>query len=121
MASYDAVEKAFSDHTGIQVGSSTVTMLASQLRKLAPGMACIDQAAKWAGIARVGKFIPSASDAPPCASLDISAPETDAERAIMAAALISHLRAHPRICGSSYDPAFAAQWAAYRSMMAEIA
>lgn len=97
---------------------TTVRITAAELRTRGRGTAHIGIGV--AGICRDGLFLPRSSDAPQMATLTVSAPVGDKEQAEMVRAVTAHLSAHPMVSGSQYDPAFSAEWAAWRTALTEL-
>ena len=108
-------------HIAVPEDTRAIRITAPELRKLGRGRAYIARDSQVMGIIRDGKFLatPSNYSAQP-AEVYVGAPATDAERALLCSAAREYLRAHPGICGSAYDPAFAPKWAAYRADMQRI-
>jgi len=105
---------------GITVASGPmeITMIASQVRQSGPGRPYVDH--HVAGISRSAVIHPRVSDAAQRATMTLSAPETEAERAALLARIIDHIAAHHGIGGSAYDPIHAAAWAAHRTLLAAL-
>lgn len=89
---------------------------AKELRRVKKGSAYMGH--QVAGIAADGEFDAMASDATPTASLMISAPQTEDEKAALADAVLAYIIQRPDCGGSQYDPTCSAAWAQYRADVA---
>lgn len=121
MSKYETAIAAMSARR-INVASepTKITMAAAEARKLANGRPYVTWGAQAIGICRGCEFLPRASDATPKAVVTIGAPESDAERAALVAAIIEYMTRSPGVSGSAHDPMYAAEWAEYRRVMAEL-
>ncbi len=121
MSKYDTALTAMAArHVTVASEPISVTITAAAARKLGHGRPYIRWESQVMGICRACQTLPIASDATPMAEVRISAPETDAERDALVLAIVQHLTQSPGIGGSQYDPAFRAEWAEYRRVMAEL-
>lgn len=121
MSKYDTAIAAMSArHVQVVSAPSEITMTAAEARKLGNGRAYIAQSSQLMGVCRSYRALPHASDAAPKAVVTIGAPESDAERAALVAAIVEYLTRNPGCGGSAYDPSCAPAWAEYRRVMAEL-